>query len=148
MSQITRIQFRNSLFTLLTDQQTATPTLLRKVFRFRPGGLGSEKPVGWVGQIVESLAYDSGTRNRVMVAEVICATAFPSDLVTIADPFDQLLDALVERFTANSGVIPTTITELSGIEDGEVSVAGADGTTNVYRGATLTVQLRIWEGRQ
>lgn len=147
MSQITRTQFRNALYTTLTDQQTATPTELRRVLRYRPGGMGAEKPVAWVGQVVEALAYDSGTRFRTLAAEVICATTFPSDLITTADPFDQLLDALVERFTNNATVIPSTITELSAIDDGEVSFVGAGGETSVYRGATLTIQLRIWEGR-
>jgi hypothetical protein len=147
MSMITRTDFRNALFTLLTDQQTATPDELRKVLRFRPGAMPAEQPAAWIGNVVEALAYDAGTRNREMTAEVIIGKAFPSDLITTADPFDALLDALVERFTNNSGVIASTITELNGIDDGEISFQKADGGINTYRGATLTVRLRIWEGR-
>lgn len=145
MAAITLTQFRNALYTLLTDQATATPTLLRKVYRFRPGGL-AEKPAAWVGDLNEDLVYDMGTRARTILAEIFVADNFPSDLVTSADDFDALRDALIERFTSNSAVIPVTVLELLNVTDGDLSLQGAERVT-VYRGMTLTARLRIWEGR-
>lgn len=145
MAAITITQFRNALYTLLTDQQTATPTLLRKVYRWRPGGIG-EAPAAWVGDLSEDLTYDMGTRARTIVGEITIADGFPTDLVTSADPFDELRDALIERFTSNSAVIPVTVLELLNVTDGDLSLQGAERVTN-YRGMTLSTRLRIWEGR-
>lgn len=146
MTAITLTQYRNALYTLLTDQRTATPSLIRSVHRWRPGGLG-EKPSGWVGDLNDTLAYDAGTRFRVMSGEIIVATGYPTDLVTDADPFDQLRDALIERFTSNSAVIPVTVLELVNVAEGDVTIQSADGSSVIYRGMTLSTVLRIWEGR-
>ena len=146
MAAITITQLRNALYTLLTDQQTATPTLLRKVHRWRPGGIG-EAPVAWIGDLSEELSYDMGTRYRTITGEIVIADGYPTDLITSADPFDQLRDALVERFTANASVIATTILELLNVTEGDLSLAGAERVTN-YRGMTLSTRLRIWEGRE
>lgn len=145
MAAITRTQFRNALYDLLEAQRTATPTLLRKSLRYRPGAIG-ESPVGWVGQVVEQLGYDSGTRKRTMTAEVVLVAGFPTDEITDNDPFDQLVDALVERFTAGVSTISNTILTLAALEDGEVQF-GAGERVAIYRGATLSCSLEIWEGR-
>lgn len=146
MAQITRTQFRNALLAILDAEKAASPALLRKTLRYRPGSMGSEKPVAWVGNVVEGLTYDIGTRGRTMTAEVVIADTFRSDNVTDNDPIDNLLDALVERFTAAYNVIPNTVMQLGAIEDGEVAFQGVE-RTDLYRGATLTVQLQVWEGR-
>lgn len=143
---ITLTQYRNALYTLLTDQRTATPTLLRSVHRWRPGGLG-EKPSAWVGDLSDDLGYDAGTRARTITGEILVATGYPTDLVTDADPFDLLRDDLIERFTSNSGVIPITVLELINVTEGDLSIASADGSSVIYRGMTLATRLRIWEGR-
>lgn len=146
MSAITLTQYRNALYTLLTDQKTATPSLIRSVHRWRPGGLG-EKPSGWVGDLNDSITYDAGTRFRVVSGEIVVATGYPTDLVTDADPFDQLRDALIERFTSNSAAIASTVLELSSVSEGDLTIQSADGSSVIYRGMTLTTVLRIWEGR-
>lgn len=142
---ITLTQYRNALYGLLTDQVAATPTLIRKVFRWRPGGI-SEKPVAWVGDLNDQLAYDMGTRTREITGEVIVADNYPADLITDSDPFDQLRDALIERFTSNPTVIPVTILELLAVSEGDLAIEAVD-RVNHYRGMTLTTRLRIWEGR-
>lgn len=147
MAAITITQYRNGLYTLLTDQVTATPTLLRKVHRWRPGGIG-DAPVAWISDLNDDLSYDMGTRYRTMTGEIIIADGYPTDLVTSADPFDELRDALVARFTSNATVIgPGTILELLNVAEGDLSLAGAERVTN-YRGMTLSTRLRIWEGRE
>lgn len=146
MAAITITQLRNALYTLLSDQSTATPTLLRKVYRWRPGGIG-DAPAAWIGDLSEELTYDMGTRYRTITGEIVIADGYPTDLVTSADPFDELRDALLARFTSNSGVIASTILELLNVTEGDLSLAGAERVTN-YRGMTLSVRLRIWEGRE
>lgn len=147
MPQITRSDFRNALYALADAQRTATPTLIRQVLRYRPGGMTGEKPIFWVGTVIDTIAYDAQTRARTMAAECIIATGFPSDELTTTDPFDQLIDLLVERFTAAHHYIPNTVMELLQVEDGEVAFDGPERST-LFRGATLSVRLRIWEGRE
>jgi hypothetical protein len=147
MSAVTLTQWRNALFTLLTDQQTATPTLLRMVFRGKPGNL-AEKPCAWLDEFDDDLGYDAGTRARTMLTNIVVADTFKTDLITNADPFDALRDALIERFTANSAVIPSTVTECIRVSGGDISLQSAAGIDSVtYRGMTLTMRCRIWEGR-
>ena len=145
MAAITLTQFRNALYQLGLDQQVATPALLRRVERYRPGGMSGEKPAYWVGQVRHDLTHDMGTRNHNMTADVIVATTFPSDDLTASDPFDELLDALVDRYTSAVRVIPNTTLTMTAIEDGEVPFDGKE-QTSLYRGATITVRLVIWEG--
>jgi hypothetical protein len=153
MAAITRTDFRNALFTVLSDQKTATPDKLRDVLRFRPGGMGGEKPKAWIGQIRDGIEFVGGTRTRVMRAEIVIAGTFPSDLVTNADPFDALLDSLAERFSliSTTTMVHNSVLEIGAIDDGEVAFLNiaSDGqqTTTYYRGGTLSLALNIWEGR-
>jgi hypothetical protein len=153
VAAITRANFRTAVASLLTAQQAATPGLLRDTFRHNPGQMGGEKPIAWQGEIAETLIYSGQLRERTMVEQVQLATTFPADDET--DNFDDLVDALVERFTANFNVITTvlglaaqTVVELIAVEPNEVDVAGANGNTVAYKGMLLTVRTRIWEPRQ
>jgi hypothetical protein len=144
----TLTQYRNALYTVLTDEQAASPTILRKVHRWKPGGI-NEAPEAWVGDIATVMSIDAGTRTRETSGQIIIAAHYPTDLVTDADPFDQLETELIDRFslTATATMISSnSILELIGIEEGDVDLVGADTTTH-YRGLTLTTRLRIWEGR-
>lgn len=149
MAQITITEYRNALFALGVAQKAATPQLLRDVKRWRPGGMQGEKPVYWVGGMAEEQTHDMQHRFRTIRAEVVIATTYPSDELTNADPFDQLTDALVERFTDDyHAVHPNTVMEIVAVADGEESFEGSSGTVGIYRARTITVRLRIWEGRQ
>lgn len=147
LMSITLTNYRNALFTILETQRTATPTLLRKNYRYRPGTV-SETPCAWVGTIQESMVIDAGTRSRESMAEVIIAAPFPSDLITDDDPFDELYAALIDRFTllANVTVLNNSVLELTAIAQDELTLQGAE-KSNTYRAMTLTTRLRIWEGR-
>lgn len=145
MTAIARSDFRDGVSTLLAQQQAATPGLLRQTSRHHPGGMSGEKPIAWQGEITDDLEYDMGTRARVMTEQVQIATTFPADLPT--DDFDDLIDALVERFTLNSGVIPSTVLELTRAEPSDVAIPRPDGNADLYKGSLLTIRLRIWEGR-
>lgn len=144
MTATFRGDLRAALYTLLAAQQSATPTLLRKVTRFRPGGF-SELPAAYVGDLAESISYDAGLRWREVAAQCVLVDTFPTENIS-PDPFDTLVDDLLDRFTAAPQQVANTLLELVGIADTEVSDSGANGTT-VYRGATLTFRARIMEGR-
>jgi hypothetical protein len=146
MAQISRSDFRNGLFTLLEAQRVATPTLLRKVERRKPGSF-KEKPIAWIGSVVERLSYDPSTRLHIFLAEIVIVSSYPSDDITTADPFDALEDALVTRFNdSTSTFIANTILELTAVADDDIEERGVDVST-FYRGLQLTAQLRVWEGR-
>lgn len=145
MAAITRKQFRDAVETLLEQQRAATPTLLRKTARHHPGSMGSEKPVAWQGEIADELDYTIGVRFRVMRLQVQIATTFPADLPT--DDFDDLMDAILERFTLNDTIVPVSEVYLVGIEPSDITFARADGGADIYRGALLSVELRVQEGR-
>jgi hypothetical protein len=146
MAAITRTQFRNALFDLLEAQKAATPTLLRKNHRYKPGGV-NERPAAWVGQIVQNLAFRSGTRQHIFRADVTIATGFPTDNLTTADDFDAVVDAIIERATAAATTFVTGgVMYLDSIEDGEVEFSGSEATA-IYRGTALAFRLEVWEGR-
>lgn len=146
MSAYTRGDFRDAVMTLMAAQQAATPTLLRKTARYNPGGMSGEKPVAWIGEITDELEYTPAQRFRTMTADGQIATTFPADTPT--DDFDDLMDAILERFTAASGQVGTgSILEITRIEPNDVSITSADGNTAIYRGAAVTYRLRIWETR-
>lgn len=144
MAAITRKQFRDAVEVLLEAQRTATPTLLRKTARFQTS-LSGEKPIAWQGEITSALTYDQGTRRHVMTEDAQLVTTFPADSPT--DDFDDLMDALLDRFTAAYNAVGSgTTLELLSITPNEVAVAGSSGDL-VFRGAVLGLRLRILEGR-
>lgn len=145
MAAITRAQFRDAIGDLLDAQMAATPDLLRKTARHDPGSIGSEKPVAWIGEITDDAEYNQGTRHRRMTVQGQLATTFPADAAT--DAFDDLCDALLERFTANYNVIANTVLRMVHVEPNEVSIPKADGSANVYRGMSCRWTLDIWENR-
>ena len=158
MTAIARSDFRDAVDTLLQAQQAATPGTLRDTMRLGPSQMAGEKPVAWQGEITDDLEYDGGTRSRTMTQQVQIATTFPADIPS--DDFDDLMDALVERFTAGYNAVATafraannviaggdSVLELIRVEPTEYVIARADGVSNVYRSALLTIRLRILEGR-
>lgn len=149
MTAVARSDFRYGVSTLLDAQSAATPTLLRHNERLGPANM-AEKPASWQGEIASLLAYDIGTRQHVMTMRVQVATTFPND--TAPDDFDDLMDALVERFSLNSNAAERngkgpSVLSLTAIEPSPYTILKADGSSQTYRGALLTVQLEVWENR-
>lgn len=145
MTTTFRADLRGAVYTLLAAQQSATPTLLRKVTRYR-GGFG-ELPAAFVGDVSEVIAYDAGLRWREVTVQAIVVDTFPTENIAAADPFDTLMDDLLDRFTAAPQQVANTILELVGIADTELNDSGPNGASVVYRGGVLTFRARIMEGR-
>jgi hypothetical protein len=151
MTAISLSDYRNLLYTILTAEQAADPTLLRKVYRTKPGGIG-ETPVAWIGSLAQNFPIDAGidTTPRIMQGEIIVAGPFPVDLTTTADPFDALYTALVNTFMLRATTVsggPGTILDLLTITMDELAVTSPDGKTTTYQAMTLLTQYRIHEGR-
>lgn len=140
-----------ALVTILQTTATAHPTLLRKVHSSRPGSF-AELPVAWVGPRSEDITHDSGTRTRT----------FSGLTVTVADNYstesgpdrlDDLVDILVDAFTAGVSAVAGTILECTSVADSDIEVSGAspDGTprSTFYRGVEFRfARTFIKEGRQ
>lgn len=127
-----RTDVRAILVTILGEQQTATPTLLRKVSATRPNL--SELPAAWVSGLSEEVVTDQGTRTRTMTPEITIADNFREGGDT---DFDTLIDLMVDRFTdawsrlGGSAIIGSAIS----IRDAELEIVGTDVTT--YRRAVI-----------
>lgn len=123
--------------TLLTTFQTANPTLLRKVKRARPENVG-ETPVAWIGDISETITHDSGVRGRTFAIPVAIVDQL-SDSDENADRMDDLVDALIDVFTANPHAVANCLIEPTG-----VSELGIEGP---FHGVAIVLRGRIQEGR-
>ena len=123
-----------ALVVILEAQVTATPTLLRKVYASRPGSF-AELPVAWVGSRSEDITHDSGTRTRTFSGLTV-TIADNSTTESGPDRLDQLVDALVDRFTAAVSAVPGTILECTSVADTEIELVGSvDGAprSSYYR---------------
>src|SRR5262245_9589582 len=95
MATTFRADTREAILAILIAQQTATPTLLRKVSASRPGGF-AELPCAYVASMSETITWDAGTRTRLITGmEVRVADTYREGT---HDDLDALIDALVDRF--------------------------------------------------
>lgn len=136
-----------AIVTILQAQATATPTLLRQVHSSRPGSL-PELPAAWVGSRDENITHDSGTRTRSFDGlTVVVADGFSGEVEAQGDRLDQLVDALVDRFTEGVSAVPGTILELTAVRDAEVAF-GTEPVT-YYRAVEFRLgRTFVKEGRQ
>ena len=122
---------------VLTAQKTATPTQLRGVYSSRPGSF-PETPCAYIAGRDEVITYTAGTRARTFVGlQVVLVDAMP-DATEAGDRLDDLVDLLVDRFSAAYAQVAGggSILQLSTISDTEVELSGPSGAV-IYRGAIL-----------
>jgi hypothetical protein len=125
-----------AITTLLTTYQTANPTLLRDVHRSRPAV--NETPSAWFGEITETIQHTSGVRFRRFTIPVIVVDVLADNSETL-NRLDDLVDALVDVFTANPQVVANTLIEPVAVSEVEI-----DGP---YHGVAISVSGQIQEGR-
>jgi len=149
MTTTARVDLTGAVVTVLQAQQTATPTLLRAVYVARPGSF-PELPAAYVGNADERITYSSGTRTRTFTGlSAVIVDAF-SDAMESGTRMDVLVDLLVDRFTAAYATVAggSSILQLTGVRDTEVTVEAAGGVAAIYRGAILDFgETFISEGR-
>lgn len=140
-----RRDVRAALVTILEAQAAASPALLRKVEPTRPGSF-PEVPCAYVSNLTETITWTAGVRTRIFDGAQL--TIVDSYREATADNLDQLVDLLVDRFSAaTSSAIGNAIVEPTRVEDAEISVEGSERTT-YYRGVVITLaRTAKWEGR-
>jgi hypothetical protein len=136
-----RVDLVDALYDLLKAYQTANPTLLRAVYRTRPGAF-QEHPAAFVGPREETITHTSGTRERAINPTVVVVDTF-TDNVETGDRMDILIDDLVDVFTAGVRQIGNALIEPTGVIPGELEASGA-----IYRAESITfARTSIREGR-
>jgi|SRR3990167_694216 len=134
---------------VLTAQQTATPTQLRAIYSSRPGSF-PETPCAYVGARDEVIRYSGQLRTRTFVGLTVTLVDTFADPTQAGDRLDDLVDLLVDRFTAAYAQVAGggSILGLSRITDTEIEVASASGASTVYRGVVLGFdETFVTEGR-
>ena len=136
-----RVDLVEALYVLLAAYQTANPTLLRRVYRTRPGAF-QELPVAFVGPRVETITHTSGTRERQINPTVVVVDTFMDNIET-GDRMDILMDDLVDVFTAGVRQIGNSLIEPTAVQPGELEASGA-----IYRAEAIQfARTSIREGR-
>jgi len=136
------------VLTILNAQITATPTQLRKAYSSRPGSF-PETPCAYIGGRDETITYTAGTRARTMTGLTVTVVDVFADATETGDRLDDLVDLLVDRFTAAHSAITSgqSILQLSTVTDTEVELTGPTGA-GIYRGVVLGFgETFIREGR-
>jgi len=137
-----RVDLVEALYDLLDAYKTANPTLLRRVYRTRPGAF-EELPAAYVGPRAERITHTSGTRERAINPTVVVVDAFSGDNVETGDRMDLLMDDLVDVFTAGVRQIGNALIEPTAVVPGELEASGA-----IYRAETIEfARTSIREGR-
>jgi hypothetical protein len=125
--------------TVLLAQQTADPTSLRAVYNSRPGSF-PETPCAYIGNRDETIRYGGQLRTRTFNGLTVVLVDRLVDASETGDRMDDLVDALIERFTAAYAAVPGggSLLQLTSVSDADITLV-ADGTAaNVnYRGAIL-----------
>jgi hypothetical protein len=126
-----------ALVAVLNAQKAATPDQLRKVYPARPGSF-PELPAAYVGPRDEVISTGSQIRTRTMAGLTVVLVDSFADNIETGDRMDDLVDLLVDRFSAAYAQVPggNNLLQLTSVADTEVEVSGDPPVT--YRGCVLT----------
>lgn len=111
-----RSDIASGLLTILEAFITANPTLLRRAYRARPASWNTDLPAAWVETRNEVVAHDSGVRTRTMTPSVLVVDRLTDNTETM-DRMDDLVDALLDHFTASPHITTTTIWDALSVTD-------------------------------
>lgn len=123
--------------TVLTAQVTATPTQLRKVYNSQPGSF-VETPCAYIGNRTERIRYTGQTRTREMVGLEVVLIDTLIDAAETDDRMDDLVDLLVDRFTAAYAAVSGGggLLQLTSVSDTIATLSGPKGDVT-YRATVL-----------
>jgi hypothetical protein len=121
MATTFRSDIATGIFSVLDVYRTANPSRLVRAYRARPSSVGPDLPCAWVDGRPETIAHDSTVRTRTMTPSVLVVRD-GGDNAEDALAFDQLVDALVDAFTAQPQFAATTIWSRMAVSDEEVQV--------------------------
>jgi hypothetical protein len=122
--------------TVLLARQTTSPTLLRAVYNARPGSF-PETPCAYIAGRSERITYSAQTRARTMTGLEVVIVDNLIDAAQVEDRMDDLIDLLVDDFTAAYNAVSGGggLLQLTSITDADVTLTGDVAVT--YRGAVL-----------
>jgi hypothetical protein len=116
MATTFRSDIAGGLHTILLAFVAANPTLLRRAFRARPASWTTDLPAAWVEVRNEAITHDAGVRTRTMQPTVLVVDRLTDNTETM-DRMDDLVDALLDHFTANPHITPNTVWDQLAISD-------------------------------
>lgn len=111
-----RSDIAGGLYTILTGYVAANPTLLRRAFRARPASWTTDTPCAWVETRNETVTHDSGIRTRTMTPSIVVVDRLTDNVETM-DRMDDLVDSMLDYFTANPHITANTIWDQLAISD-------------------------------
>lgn len=121
---------------VLVLRQTASPTLLRKIYNSRPGAF-PETPCVYIGPRDETIAITAQTTTREFQGLSAVVVDNLADASETGDRMDDLIDLLFGDFTTHRNVAGGGgQLWLSSVTDTDVVLTGPNGTAT-YRGAIL-----------
>lgn len=121
MATTFRADIGTGIYTVLASVAVAHPSLLARAFRAKPSSVGPDMPSAYVDSRPEGILHDSGTRTRTMTPSAVIVHA-GGDNLEVALALDQLVDVLVDAFTAVPQLAPGTIWSRLSVSDEEVAV--------------------------
>lgn len=135
MPTTARVDFVTAIRTVLLARQTASPTLLRKVYNARPGSF-PETPCAYIAGRNERITYTAQTRERAFLGLEVVVVDTLIDASETEDRMDTLVDLLVDDFWASFNAGPGGgLLQLTSVTDADVVLQGETAVT--YRGAVL-----------
>jgi hypothetical protein len=116
-------------------RMNASPTLLRAVYNARPGAF-PETPCAYIGPRDERIRFAGQTRTREFNGLTAVVVDSLPDASEEADRMDDLIDLLVDDFTAAVRV-GGGLLQITSVSDADIVLNGAAGQQVTYRGAVL-----------
>jgi hypothetical protein len=117
MATTFRADLRAGFVTILEAFMAANPTMLRSVHRARPEGFTGDYPIGFVEGFGEVAFHTQAIRDRTMNAASVVVVGEYRLNAEHMDDFDELVDALIEFFTARPHIVSNTIWSRLTVED-------------------------------
>jgi hypothetical protein len=138
-----RSDVRAGMLGLLTGFIAANPTMLNAGYSVRPAAFGN-RPLGYVGDLNETIVHTQGTRQRTMSPTIVLVWAW-NDATETTDIRDDVVDAFLDYATANVHAVSNqTVTSPTGVEDVELEMDGAPYPASIVTfGETLALEGRL-----
>ena len=119
-----REQLVTGIYATLNNFALANPTLLRRVWKARPGSFAGELPLAYIGSRDATWIYSAGVRQWHATPSVVVVDAVPDGPEAEAR-MDVLIDGLIDAFTRDyHGVSGTSILQANGVTELDMSDSG------------------------
>jgi hypothetical protein len=124
----TRVDLNAAIVEILDAFIAAVPGIIRKVWTEVPSGLTGEGPFVYIGDVIEEISHDFGTRSTIFRGMV----GYVDVLVDPQETNDRVAvfcDYMRDLFTANARILGYGIFEQTGLTETEI-IQGTIRMTN------------------